>query len=230
MLALTGAAAICAGLAISLVNGYAAEVRAQVGPLVPVVVAREGLAPGRVITSADVGSRLAVVRVPARFAPAAGLRSPEQALGLRTAAPLAAGDYVGRSQLERPTPSGGRSSDAARSVEIPVWGAASLRELLPQGARADVLVTASAESARPRTYLAVQSVEVASLREPGDASGSGEGTQAPDGVAMLRVTLRQAVLLTAAANFAREIRLVPRPAGDRRRLGPTVVGAGDLGP
>jgi hypothetical protein len=73
-------------------------------------------------------------------------------------------------------------------------------------------------------------VQVVSLREPGDASGFGEGTQAPDGVAMLRVTLRQAVLLTAAANFAREIRLVPRPAGDRRRLGPTVVGAGDLGP
>ena len=42
----------------------------------------------------------------------------------------------------------------------------------------------------------------------------------PDGTritAALRVTLRQAVYLAAAQDFAREIRLLPRAAGDRRR-------------
>jgi pilus assembly protein CpaB len=34
-------------------------------------------------------------------------------------------------------------------------------------------------------------------------------------VATLRVTVRQAVYLTAAQNFAQEVRLLPRPAGDR---------------
>jgi pilus assembly protein CpaB len=35
--------------------------------------------------------------------------------------------------------------------------------------------------------------------------------------ASLRVTLRQAVYLAAAQDFARELRLLPRAAGDRRR-------------
>ena len=35
--------------------------------------------------------------------------------------------------------------------------------------------------------------------------------------ASLRVTLRQAVYLAAAQSFARELRLLPRAAGDRRR-------------
>ena len=45
----------------------------------------------------------------------------------------------------------------------------------------------------------------------------------------VKVTLAQAVLLTAARNFARELRLVPRAAGDNRRLGPTLVTASELG-
>ena len=43
--------------------------------------------------------------------------------------------------------------------------------------------------------------------------------------ATLRVSLRQAVVLTAAQNFAREVRLVPRPPGDGRRLGAVGVSA-----
>jgi pilus assembly protein CpaB len=37
----------------------------------------------------------------------------------------------------------------------------------------------------------------------------------PKVAASLRVTLRQAVYLAAAQSFAREIRLLPRAAGDR---------------
>ena len=46
----------------------------------------------------------------------------------------------------------------------------------------------------------------------------------PQVAATLRVTVRQAVYLAAAGAFAREIRLLARAPGDRRRAGATVVG------
>jgi len=52
------------------------------------------------------------------------------------------------------------------------------------------------------------------------ASGSATAT--------LRVTLKQAVYLTAAQNFAREVRLLPRAPGDRRRAGRLVADGGAL--
>ena len=61
-------------------------------------------------------------------------------------------------------------------------------------------------------------------------AGPDEGAE-PTGAATtvtLRVTVRQAVYLTAAQNFAREVRLLPRPPGDRGRSGRTVVSADGL--
>ncbi len=231
VLALFGASAVCAGLAVSLVNGYASEVRTQVGPLVPVVVARAHVPAGRVVTRSDVQLRLSLRRVPERFAPPDALRSPGQALGLRASVALAPGSYVGRSQLERPVSRDpGRALARARLIEVPVSGAASLRDVLRPGSRSDVLVTSGSEGGRPRTYVAVQSVEILGLRAAQDEQAGGEGVQPPDAVATLRVTLRQAVLLAAARNFAREVRLVPRQAGDRSRVGSIAIGAEDLHP
>ena len=51
---------------------------------------------------------------------------------------------------------------------------------------------------------------------------------AASATATLRVTMRQAVYLTAAQNFAREVRLLSRPAGDRSRAGRAAVTAGGL--
>jgi pilus assembly protein CpaB len=42
----------------------------------------------------------------------------------------------------------------------------------------------------------------------------GSGQASDQLVATLRVTVRQAVYLTAAQNFAQEVRLLPRPSGD----------------
>jgi hypothetical protein len=42
------------------------------------------------------------------------------------------------------------------------------------------------------------------------------------------VTLRQAVYLTAAQNFAREVRLLARAPTDRRRAGRATITAGGL--
>jgi pilus assembly protein CpaB len=55
---------------------------------------------------------------------------------------------------------------------------------------------------------------------PADSAAAGPAGRT---LATLRVTLRQAIYLTAADNFAREIRLLPRPPGDRSAAGAAVA-------
>ena len=107
-------------------------------------------------------------------------------------------------------------------------GAGALEGALPPGARVDVLITSDRGQNAPRTYLAMQRIELVGFKPSGTSDGSGDnGAKA---MASLRVTLRQAVLLTAAENFARELRLVPRPSGEERLIPPAAVSAGDLHP
>ena len=94
-------------------------------------------------------------------------------------------------------------------------------DLVGPGARVDVLVTREGQDGGAgRTSLALEDVEVlAAAPAPADDSGgrSGGAPAAARVAASLRVTLRQAVYLTAAQSFAREIRLLPRAPGDRGR-------------
>jgi pilus assembly protein CpaB len=94
-----------------------------------------------------------------------------------------------------------------------------------------VLVSTEGGAGRGRSFLALEDVELLALRPASGegAVGSGESQRrAPTAVATLRVTLRQAVYLTAAENYAREVRLLPRPPGDRGHLGRAAVGEGGL--
>ncbi|HKP91037.1 MAG TPA: hypothetical protein VJT75_13805, partial [Thermoleophilaceae bacterium] len=80
-----------------------------------------------------------------------------------------------------------------------------------------------------RSYLALEDVELLGARPAGAAAGSDAGAaQQATAVATLRVTLREAVLLTAAQSFAREVRLLVRPPGERRTRRAVVVEAGGL--
>jgi pilus assembly protein CpaB len=231
-LVLFGLSAACAGLAVSLVNGYARDVRAQIGPLVPVLVARTDIGRGERLTAKRASSRLAIRSVPERFAPPSALRSPSEAIDLRMASGIAAGDYVSRADLTAANPAVAASTGSGgRLVELPVVGGSAVRGFLRPDLRVDVLVTSEQAQGSGRTYLALQRIELADLRriEEDDRAATGD-TRRADSVATLRVTLRQAVLLTAAQNFAREVRLVPRPMGDDRRLGSTAVSAAQLRP
>ena len=221
-----GLSAVCAGLAASSVDRYADDVAAQVGPLQPVVVVARPLPRGTLITPALAARGLAQRRVPLRFSPPGVLHGPREALGYRTLVSLAPGDYVGQAQLGTPT-SGARDRDAVaeRLVEVAVTGAGTIAESLRPGASVDVLVTTDGDRGPPRTYLALQRLPLADFRETGSARGD-DGAGA---TVTLRTSLRQAVTLTAAQNFAREVRIVPRAPGDRRRLGPTAVSAASLG-
>jgi pilus assembly protein CpaB len=69
------------------------------------------------------------------------------------------------------------------------------------------------------TTLALEDVEVLSAASaPAAESGSGAGAAPLPRVSVeLRVSVRQAVYLAAAQAFARELRVLPRAPGDRRR-------------
>ena len=229
--ALLGLSAVSAGVAVSLVDGYASDVRAQVGPMVSVVIVNKDLRRGQLVTPRIARERLGVRQVPSRYVPRDSFRSTGDALGLRALARVPAGSYVGIAQLvpanERFPAGTGRQP--GRVVEIPVSGATTTADRLRPGSHVDVLITSERGSGPPRTYLSLQRVELVGLRSQ-QPETIGHDDPSPDAIAALEVSLRQAVLLTAAQNFAREIRLVPRPQGDTRRFAPMAVAAGDLHP
>jgi pilus assembly protein CpaB len=210
-----------------MVSGYAHDVRAQVGPLAPVLVARTAVPRGGQLTPANIPRYLAARRVPVRFVPLGSLRLVRDVVGLRARVRIPAGSYLNAALLaDRSEHVARRRQDGlgdTRVVAVAVEGAA-FEDAPPPGARVDVLITSDRGPNAPRTYLALQRIELV------DFKPSGTGDDGAKAVASLRVTLRQAVLLTAAENFARELRLVPRAPNDQRRLAPAAVTAGDLHP
>jgi pilus assembly protein CpaB len=98
-------------------------------------------------------------------------------------------------------------------------------ELVQPGGRVDVLVTRERGDGSGATTLALEDAEVLAARAAGDG-GAGSRSDGARVAVSLRVTARQAVYLAAAQSFARELRVLPRAAGDRRHgLAGTTVGA-----
>jgi pilus assembly protein CpaB len=217
----------CGGLAAAQVAERERSLEARVGPLVPVVVAARDLDAGdRLRTDA-----LTLKRVPARFVPPDALGSPTQLAGARPAVPVSAGGYVTAALFDA---GGEGSADAGlasgeRTVEIGVSGGGSTAALAP-GSRVDVLVSTEAGAGGGRSFVALAGVELVALRpDPGGGYSDADGeAAAPSALATLRVTLRQAVYLTAADNFSREIRLLARPPGDRSGGSGETVSAAEL--
>ncbi len=219
-------ALVCGGLAASQVREREHRAQAAVGPLVPVVVAQHELAPDERLNHRD----LAIRRVPARFAPPDGLAEPEPLVGIRTAVGVPAGAYVTATTIQ----GSGRSAESGalrpgqRAVELAVAGGTALAGAQP-GAHVDVLVSAERSDGAGRTFVALENVELIGVRAGGgEAVAEAEATSGPTALATLRVGARQAVYLTAATNFARELRLLIRPPGDRTRVGPLAVEEGGL--
>jgi pilus assembly protein CpaB len=214
---LLGLALVLGGLAASDVARREAAVRAQLGPSVAVVVARADLPAGRRVEPTD----LAMRSVPARYAPAGAATVPETLIGQRLAAPVERGGYLGAALIASDRGVAGPPvRKGERAAEVVALGA---RRLVVPGARVDVLVTRDGDGgAAAGTELALEDVEVLAAR-PAGAGARGEGERV---AATLRVTVRDAVYLAAAQSFARELRLLPRAAGDEERNGPITVGQG----
>ncbi len=244
-LLLLSLALACGGLAASEVGGRVREVERRVGRPVPVVAAARELKAGKEIGRGD----LVVREVPERFVPPDAVRGVEEAVGAAPSARLARGAYVtvgalggGEADSSRP----GVLRRGERAVEVNVAGGSPLSESGGPGSRVDVVISTEPRNGSGRTFLALENVELLALGGSGSggsggasssSGGAGSGAAADDGAgaagrasatATLRVTLRQAVYLTAAENFAREVRLLPRPGGDRRRAGRAAVSAEGL--
>jgi pilus assembly protein CpaB len=206
-LVLAGLALALGGLAAADVTGREAALQRRLGGPVDVVVARDPIAAGARVRPRD----LAVRRVPRRFAPGGAVASPAALLGLRAAVDVPAGTdltvgMVGDGDGDgEPGPGGPPVRRGERVADVVAQGSA---ELVAAGGRVDVLVTQEPRPGRPgATVLALEDVEVLSARP----AGAGRVAVA------LRVTVRQAIYLAAAQAFARELRLLPRAPGDRRR-------------
>jgi pilus assembly protein CpaB len=217
---LLGLALVLGGLAASDVSRREAAVAAQLAPIVDVVVARGDLPAGRRLTARDLATR----RLPARFAPAGAAADPVELVGRRIAVPVPGGGYLAAGQLDvDAAPPGAAVGRGERAAEVVGAGSPAL---VRPGVRVDVLVTrGDADGARGGgTELALEDVEVLAAAPAAGAADRDAGV--PRVAATLRVTLRQAVYLAAAQDFARQIRLLPRAPGDRRRGGRLTVGAG----
>jgi pilus assembly protein CpaB len=217
-LLLGGLALVLGGLAASNVAGREAALSRRVGGLVDVVVAREPIAAGSTVRA----RALAIRRVPRRFAPASAIASPRALAGLKASVDIAAGtdlsaDLVGDG---RSRPVGPPIRPGERVAEVVALGSPAL---VTPGSHVDVLVTPEPRSdERGEAVLALEDVEVldvAAVAAEDAPAGRGGGDSAPgERIAVsLRVTLRQAVYLAAAQDFARELRLLPRSGGDRVR-------------
>lgn len=223
-LALGGLALVLGGLAASDVAGREAALRQRLGGLVTVVVARVPIAAGARLRLRD----LAVRRVPSRFAPGAAIGSPAALVGLRATVSVPAGADLDAAMVSdgSAAPPGAPVRRGERIADVVAVGSP---ELVVPGSRVDVLVTREPRAGgEGRTVLALEDVEVlAASAASGDPAASASGAGARRVAAALRVTLRQAVYLAAAQAFARELRLLPRPAGDDRRgAAGLAIGAG----
>jgi len=184
-----------------------AALRAQLGPLTEVVVAREDLPAGKMLGLDDLGVRT----LPARYAPAGGPVFAETLAGHKLAVPVPAGGTVTPELLAKaPTTPGALIKRGERAVDVLASGSVSA------GARVDVVVTTD-----KRTRLAMQDVEVLQARPAPAKEDSG-----PRVSATLRVSAQDAVFLVAAQSFARDVRLLARAPGDDRTAGELIVGEG----
>lgn len=226
-LILLALAVAAGGIAASRVSGRAAQIEQQIGPLVPVLVARQDLAPGARVAAVA----LAVRQVPQRFVPPDALSAAEQAAGQRLGAAVAAGGYLTAGAFESGRATAGSPAPLARgqrSLELPVAGGQALAGAAP-GARVDVVVTTESRSGSGRSFLALQNVELLAVGAAPEASRTADGAAAhASALATLRLTIRQAVYLTAAESFAREVRLLVRAPGDHRSAAPLAVDGGRL--
>jgi pilus assembly protein CpaB len=203
-LLLVGLAVVLGVLAASDVARREAALDRRLAPLVDVLVARHDLRAGRPVAADD----LAVRTDPARWAPVDALTSAADVAAAEVDAAVPAGAYLTARDL---APEGGAGAAGVRAGEraVEVVAVAS-PDLVSAGSRVDVLVTRDGAGTR----LALQDVEVLGARP---APQPATGTEGERIAATLRVTVRQAVYLTAAQAFAREVRLLPRAAGDRAR-------------
>jgi pilus assembly protein CpaB len=203
-------ALLLGGLAASDVAEREAALERRLGPPVTIVVARSEIAPGDELTA----RRLAVRRVPARYAPRGAFASAAEVAGARAATGIAAGSDISAAQLEGSGASQDALAGAAPGERVARIVAVGVPEELAPGARVDVLITEERAGGRVRTRLAPRAAVVVESRP----APAGEGDGLPRVALALRVSLQDAVQLAQAQAGARELRVLARPSSASRRV------------
>jgi len=202
---LIGLALVLGALAAGDVGRRERALAAGVGPSVPVVVAQKALEPGRAVRESDVTVR----SVPARYAPADRVGAVAEVVGLRPRLEVPPGADVSVPMLD--DGAGPQLRAGERIADIVAIGDP---ELVRPGGRVDLLVTRGDDGGEGSTRLALEDAEVLTTGEAPAEGGEGSGGRM---AVALRVTVKQAVYLAAAQNFASELRVLPRAPDDDRR-------------
>ena len=206
-------------LAATDVAGRERDLRRSLGEPVPVLVARGDIRAGQPLA----GAALAVRRVPGRYRPRQGFATAVEVAGLKAAVAIPAGTDVTPALVADPDRSSTFEVGAGERVaELVAHGPAGQ---IAAGTHVDLLVTRETASGEGSTTLALQDAEVVRA-SPAPPEEGGEDPS-PRVALALRVRLRDAVYLAAAQSFARELRVLPRAAGDREvQPGGLSVGSG----
>jgi pilus assembly protein CpaB len=174
-----------------------------------ILVARAPLPPGLLIRGDIAGEALAERAVPSSLRLPGVLTDPAQAAGRRIVTRIGAGEPLTQAAFGGAPDSGPAPlAPGERAVAVPLSSAAGAAAGLVPGARVDV-VASTGEGVAGRTALVVADAEVLAVAEDPSADGI-----AASGSAWLRTSAAQALRITAALNFAREVRLLARPGAE----------------
>ncbi|MEQ8832832.1 MAG: SAF domain-containing protein [Miltoncostaeaceae bacterium] len=182
------------------------------------LVARTALPAGTTIDDGRAEADLVLVAVPSDLPLSGVLDDPARAVGRRLAAHLGPGEPLTEAALGgAPGLGPAPLAPGERAVAAPIAAAGGASVALAPGVRVDV-VASSGEGLTGRTAVVVADAEVLVVSPAGP---TGEG-----GEVLLRVSAEQALRVTAAFNFAREVRLLIRPSEEAPgHAGPREVGA-----
>jgi Flp pilus assembly protein CpaB len=199
------------GLAASEVHERERRAADQLGPSVDVLVAARDMRAGERVRRSSVAIR----RVPARFVPPDALASAAGVFDARPSVPVVSGGYLTAGLFA----GGGDASGnglrrGERAVTVEVASATGDGQLTP-GSRVDVLVSTESGTGGGRTTMALAGAELLRIAPASggydDPGGGADASPGPTMLATLRVSVRHAIQLTSADNFAREIRLLGLP-------------------
>lgn len=213
---LSWAAVLCGVVAGVLVLASGRSPAATTG----VLVARERIPAGTLVDAGLIETSLATVPVPSDLALGGLVADATRAEGRRTTGTLMPGEPLTVAVLGGGDGSVTPLAPGERAVPVPASAAGGGAAGLAPGMRVDV-VASTGEGAVGRTYVVVADAEILSV-DP--AAGTPAGLDAANGPSVvLRASARDALSITSALNFAREVRLLVRPGEERGTTPPAQV-------
>jgi len=215
------------GVSAVVITRKEREVNARYGVRVDVLTALTDIKAGEKITAKQLG----ITSLPQRFVSVDALNAPAQVVGKKSTVDISSGSYILKTYTESSATNsflGVELAEGDRIVDVVVSGSL---ELVKPGVHVDVLVTKvddrDPNSRGNETKVALEEVAVVAVKPVAEFASDAEATGQQKIQVSLKVDTADAVYLSAAENFAKEIRLLVRPEGE----GPSIkyqVDAQDL--